>query len=76
MFLNSIEKRSHYLVQNSKENRAHYVPAKFSLLWRTEYNSNQYEKMLNSKIYHLLFKDISLGLNSNFYCLRRISHVF
>lgn len=41
-----------------------------------EYNINQHGKMLNSKIYHLLFKDISLGLNSNFYCLRRIFHVF
>lgn len=41
-----------------------------------EYNINQHGKMLNSKIYHLLFKDISLGLNSNFYCLRRISYVF
>ncbi len=35
-----IKNKNYYLVRNSKENwlsRAHYVPAKFSLLWRTAY---------------------------------------
>ncbi len=53
---------------NSIEKINHYLVRNITLI--------NMEKMLNSKIYHLLFKDISLGLNSNFYCLRRISYVF